>query len=606
MALVYTNFDLFVDRTDGAYRLRVLDSPVGQAQTTVVPDGALLAIQAAIAAGWQVEEIVAAQDWGRTLYATLFADAVELCLLRSLDSVERRGQGLRIRLHLTEVPELAALPWELVYSPRSERFLALSTTTPIVRYLALATPAPGLLAELPLAILCVLADPTDLEPRLEVEVEWQRIQAAVAPLVAAGQVTLQRLADPTVAALRSQLRSQRVHLLHFIGHGWYDPASQSSGLVLEEETGQAALVDAALLSVLLEGEPPLRAVFLNACAGARVDERNAFRGTAQQLVRLGIPLVVALQFDIVSERAVLLAQEFYRAMAEGYPAEAALAEARRALFEPAAPPDWSAPVLFARSADNRLVARVPESVPARPRLPFEPEMRSVPAGPFVMGAANAPPEWQQHRVDLARFAIGRYPVTNAQYAAFVREQSEHRPQGVGWFFTTPPAGRLEHPVVGISWHAAVAYCRWLAAQSGRAYRLPTEAEWEKAARSDDGRTYPWGEAPPSAQYCSHGGGQTAAVTATAAGCSPYGVCDLIGNVREWTATRWGDNLRQPQFVYPYRSDEREQPTLRANELCICRGGAYDDPVERLTCTARLGVHAAAAHHNVGFRVAYSS
>jgi formylglycine-generating enzyme required for sulfatase activity len=177
---------------------------------------------------------------------------------------------------------------------------------------------------------------------------------------------------------------------------------------------------------------------------------------------------------------------------------------------------------------------------------------------------------------------------------------------VGWFFTTPPAGRLEHPVVGISWHAAVAYCRWLAAQSGRAYRLPTEAEWEKAARSDDGRTYPWGEAPPSAQYCSHGGGQTAAVTATAAGCSPYGVCDLIGNVREWTTTRWGDNLRQPQFVYPYRSDEREQPTLRANELCICRGGAYDDPVERLTCTARLGVHAAAAHHNVGFRVAYSS
>ncbi len=369
------------------------------------------------------------------------------------------------------------------------------------------TAAKAVKPEPPLAMLCVLADPTDLAPRLEVEGEWQAVQAAVAPLLAAGALTLTRLAPPTADALRSYLRSTAVHLLHFVGHGWFDDASSQSGLVLHDADGRAAVVDAATLGVILEGCSTLRLLFLNACAGARVAERDAFQGTAQHLVRLGAPVVIAMQFDIETERAARLAQEFYRALAGGWPVEAAITEARKALFTDGGAADWATPVIFTRAADNRLLAPVDNAAWAAPmpRLPFEPELTPIPAGPFTMGAAEAPAAWRRHTVDLPAFAIGKYPVTNAQYAAFARQHPERRPLQSGWLFTTPPAERLDHPVTGITWHDAAAYCAWLAAQTGRAYRLPSEAEWEKAARGEDARTYPWGEDAPTAARGNFGG-----------------------------------------------------------------------------------------------------
>jgi formylglycine-generating enzyme required for sulfatase activity len=607
MSPTYENFDLLVDRTEGGYRVRVIDAPAGQAQGVFALTPELEAIQAAVAAGWQLESLETGRTrtWGAALYAALFAGEVESALLRSSDAAQRDGRGLRVRLNLTDAPELAALPWELAYSARLDRFLALATTTPLVRYLALGEAAPLAPPPPPLAMLCVLADPTDLAPRLEVEHEWQAVQAAVAPLVAAGALTLTRLAPPTADALRSYLRSMPVHLLHFVGHGWFDDASGQSGLVLCEADGQAAVVDAATLGIILEGGSTLRLLFLNACAGARVAERDAFQGTAQHLVRQGVPVVIAMQFDIETARAARLAQEFYRAMADGWPAEAAITEARKALFTDGGAADWATPVIFTRGADNRLMAPVDKATvaPSGPRLPFEPELTPIPAGPFTMGAADAPAAWRQHTVDLPAFAIGKYPVTNTQYAAFARQHPEHRPLQSGWFFTTPPADRLDHPVTGITWHDAAAYCAWLAAQTGRAYRLPSEAEWEKAARGEDARTYPWGEDAPIAALGNFGGDQTAPVTAHPAGCSPYGVCDLAGNVREWTTTRWGDNLRQPSFLYPYQRDEREAASDRANALHICRGGAFNDSPALWTCSARTIVHADARAATVGLRVA---
>jgi len=613
MSPTYEDFDLLIDRAESGYRVRVIDSPAGQALAALVLTPELETIQASILAGWQVDDLAPGlvRQWGSTLYAALFAGDVETCLLRSIDAVKRDDHNLRIRLNLTDAPELATLPWELAYAPKLNRFLALSGSTPVVRYMALSEAAPRLPVTPPLAMLCVLADPTDLTPRLEVASEWQLVQEAIAPLVAAGAVTLEQLAAPTVAALRSHLRRQDVHLIHFIGHGWFDAATQQAGLVFEDAAGQAALVEAAALGVILEGHRPLRLIFLNACQGARVDERDAFQGAAQHLVRLGIPIVVAMQFDIVNVRAALLAQEFYRAVADGYPAEAAVTEARKALFDPGSTPDWATPVIFTRAADNRLVTVQPEAAsggaasrpPPTPRLPFEPELVHIPAGTFTMGAADAPREWQQHLVELPAFSIGKYPVTNAQYAAFVRHNKERRPLQTNWLFTTPPADRLDHPVAGITWHDAVAYCAWLSAQSGRGYRLPSEAEWEKAARGDDARTHPWGEEAPTPAYCNSDNHQTRPVTASPDGCSPHHVCDMVGNVREWTTTRWGEDVRQPSFVYPYQQDAREEPAERANELRICRGGAFDDPPALLTCSARMIVHSDARLTTVGFRVA---
>ncbi len=604
----YANFDLIVDRSEGGYKARVTESPVGQAAASVTITETVATIQALVAQGWAATDLDQAtvKTWGSELYATLFHDEIETCLRRSLDAADRAGRGLRIRLRLADVPELATLPWEFAYAPKLSRFLALSSRSPLVRYMELGEAQQSLLVDPPLSILCVLSDPADLSPRLEVDNEWRSIQEALAPLATAGRVTLSRLAMPTLGALQAHLRRNTVHILHFIGHGWFDAASEQAGLVFENDQQQATLVTEEQFGLLLDDHAALRLIFLNACEGARVDERDAFRGTAQYLVRLGIPAVLAMQFVISVARAGILSREFYRALADGYAAEAAVTEARKALFDPAGAPEWMTPVLFTRADDTRLVVPVatPDAPPVveTPALPFEPETVAIPAGAFLMGSSDGAPEWRQHTVEVDAFHIGKYPVTNEQYAAFVREHRDNRPRQTGWFFTTPPAGQLDHPVTGITWHDAVAYCEWLSTQTGRQYRLPTEAEWEKAARSADARRYPWGDAEPDASRCNMGTGRTSAVTAYPDGSSPYGCYDMAGNVREWTSTLWGDNLRQARYTYPYRHDAREGAGERPNDLRICRGGAYDDPAALYQCSARTIVHSDARLPTVGFRV----
>ncbi|MFN3983137.1 MAG: hypothetical protein ACK4SA_22390, partial [Caldilinea sp.] len=219
MSPTYEDFDLLIDRTESVYRVRVIASPAGQAQTTVALTPEIEAIRATIAAGWRVEDLnlALAKSWGQALYSVLFSGAVETCLLRSVDAARANDASLRIRLHLTDVPELATLPWELAFSPPRDRFLSLSNATPIVRYMALAEGEPRLPVEPPLRMLCVLADPIDLAPRLNVEGEWRVVSNAVAPLVNAGAVALERLETPTVSELRGYLRRHAVNLLHFIG-----------------------------------------------------------------------------------------------------------------------------------------------------------------------------------------------------------------------------------------------------------------------------------------------------------------------------------------------------------------------------------------------------
>lgn len=243
--------------------------------------------------------------------------------------------------------------------------------------------------------------------------------------------------------------------------------------------------------------------------------------------------------------------------------------------------------------------------PLAPRLPFEPETIIIPAGPFWMGreAGSAVPtiETPRHEVTLAAYAIGRTAVTNAQYGAFIA-QSSHRPpkvRGAGWL------GRkvhnwLDDPVRGVSWEDALAYCAWLAAQTGRIYRLPTEAEWEKAARGIDGRLYPWGNEWDEAA-CPQGRARPSAVLAHPAGASPYGCLGMVGNVWEWTSSGWGEVWETPQFGYPYvAGDGRESPRNEPTMRWVLRGGAFDTPLP--TCTARDRDLATATGDVYGLRV----
>jgi formylglycine-generating enzyme required for sulfatase activity len=163
------------------------------------------------------------------------------------------------------------------------------------------------------------------------------------------------------------------------------------------------------------------------------------------------------------------------------------------------------------------------------------EMVLVPAGPFLMGSTDGEPDERPvHTVSVAAFYIDRYEVTHAQYAMFLQAKG-HKPP-IDWSGGKMPSGREKYPVVNVTWADADAYARW----AGK--RLPTEAEWEKAARGTDGRIYPWGNdaskksaAGKDAQDPRRREGRTFAVGSFPDDVSPSGAMDMAGNVWEWTA-----------------------------------------------------------------------
>ena len=205
-------------------------------------------------------------------------------------------------------------------------------------------------------------------------------------------------------------------------------------------------------------------------------------------------------------------------------------------------------------------------------------------------------ETPQHEVTLPEYRLGKYPVTNSQYAEFIkRKPRQEAPKKAGWFLHEPPANKLDHPVVGVSWHDALAYCAWLSGESERTYRLPTEAEWEKAAAWTDSEKsrYPWGNDFDEAKSNTKesGLGDTTAVgTYSPHGDSPYGCADMAGNVQEWTSTLWGSNLEQNDFPYPYQANDGREDLAAEQRLYrvfrLHRGGSFRDNQTRVSTTAR--------------------
>jgi formylglycine-generating enzyme required for sulfatase activity len=199
-------------------------------------------------------------------------------------------------------------------------------------------------------------------------------------------------------------------------------------------------------------------------------------------------------------------------------------------------------------------------------------------------------ETPPHEVELPAYRIGRYPVTNRRYAAFLKQQwRQEVPDKRVWMLREPPADKLDHPVVGVSWHDARTYCDWLFRQTGRRYRLPTEAEWEKAARGAKGWRYPWGDDWEDGR-CHHSSDRTQPVTASPEGASAYGCCEMLGNVQEWTSTLWGSDPKATAFPYPYHVDDGREDLEAEQRLPVVyrvhRGGSYRDDRSKLRCSAR--------------------
>ncbi|NJN84237.1 MAG: CHAT domain-containing protein [Caldilineaceae bacterium] len=254
---------------------------------------------------------------------------------------------------MNDAPELADLPWEYLYDPTARRHLALSDATPVVRYLEMPQSEQPLMVTRPLRILALISDPSGV-PKLDVEREWALLQQSLATLQQGGMVQLTRLERATLSDLQSHLRQQETHILHFIGHGAFSETDEQGALYLEDENGHVHEVAADVLGTLLHDHRPLRLAFLNACEGARGGQRDPFNGVAQHLVQQGVPAVIAMQFPVSDGAAISLSQEFYRSLADGYGVDAAVVEARKAIFAKGNASEWATPVLFTRAPDGQL------------------------------------------------------------------------------------------------------------------------------------------------------------------------------------------------------------------------------------------------------------
>jgi len=243
------------------------------------------------------------------------------------------------------------------------------------------------------------------------------------------------------------------------------------------------------------------------------------------------------------------------------------------------------------------------------RQKFKPELVRIPAGEFLMGSDpgrdkdTREVEQPQHVVSLPEYFMSRTPVTNAQYAAFVRANGYRPPEH--WGGEAPPLGQEDHPVTCVAWYDAIAYCRWLTSYSGEKYRLPTEAEWEKGARGTDGRFYPWGNQWDAAHCSTLEGGKRATrpVGACPDGGSPYGLLDMAGNVWEFTVSLWGKYTPVPHFGYPYEArDGREKFDASPQFQRVLRGGSFMDDRCAARCAFRHCSYPLFRNCSVGFRV----
>ncbi|MBN1876527.1 MAG: SUMF1/EgtB/PvdO family nonheme iron enzyme [Anaerolineae bacterium] len=660
----YLDFDLEINPGSGRMYPVVARSPAGDARETMYfpfseleLENKLLTLEnALLRSGGALrrvlsKELQAVQDFGRELFDALLLRKVGECYTMSLRDAALQGKGLRLKLRIN-TPQLAALPWEFLFDAGRAGYVCLSQNTPVVRYLEVLHPLRPLTVAPPLRILAMIASPSDQHP-LNVELEKQRVETALDDLRAGGLVELIWLEGQTWRHLQRAMRHGPWHIFHFVGHGDYDPATEEGLIALADERGRTYCLHATQLGHLLANRD-LRLVVLNACAGAKGSTRDLFSSTAATLVQRGLPAVLAMQYAITDRAAIECARTFYEALADGLPVDAAVVEARVAInLTVPNSVEWGTPVLYTRAPDGVLFRMEEVGVKTqrsegaeerrsegaeeqrsrgveeqerawarevvRRREAFEPELVVIPAGEFLMGSDPErdknvyEDEQPQHGLYLPAYAIGKTPVTNAQYAAFVAAAGYRVPRH--WENGKPPQGKEQHPVVDVTWHDALAYCRWLAEMTGKAYMLPSEAEWEKAASwaeaQESGgaevqggkgagkkRIWPWGDTPPTPEFCNfdnHVKDTTPVGAYSPRGNSAYGCVDMAGNVWEWT--------RSVFKAYPYDpADGREDLEAGDDVPRVLRGGAFYSNVNAARCAYRCRNNPDNHGDGYGFRV----
>jgi streptogramin lyase len=334
----------------------------------------------------QMEE---AKQLGTQLFESLLAEDVGDLYHGARSVADSQNRGLRLTLYLTGAPELMEIPWEFLYDPGDAFFLSQSMYTPLVRSLDLRSASPPRKLTLPMKVLAMASAPQGF-PGLDVDDEREKLARALEPLTSRGAVELEWLDSATLAEIDRRVGNpDELHVIHYIGHGAYDDRTQGGILVLEDSTGGVHEVTGDELGSLLRDERSLRLVVLNSCEGARTSHVDPFSGVASALLRCGLPAVVGMQAEITDVAAITFSERLYTALAQGFPIDAALTQARKAIFAAGSDVEFGTPVLFLRGDSAQLFdvdgAELLEELPpitpepaTDPKPAVEPEVQPEP------------------------------------------------------------------------------------------------------------------------------------------------------------------------------------------------------------------------------------
>jgi hypothetical protein len=294
------------------------------------------------------------REFGTSLFDEVFHDRVLALFFQTLGKLAA-GQQLRIQIRLAlddpDLMRIHELPWELLYSTHESKFLALDRRFSVVRYLEVPGASQPLSYHRPLRILCVAAEPEDQEElKIHDELAWIK-KAWDRPW---RRAKISTLGHASLDELRTALVEEKFHLLHFLGHGEYDPGTGDGVLLFEGDLGQARRVTGEELAEQVADRPYLRGVFLNACWTARTSHGNPFSGVATALVRAGVPAVLGMQFEISDAAARVFSQVVYQRLAAGESVDAAVVEGRLAIRRKLPQTsEWATPALFLRTLEVR-------------------------------------------------------------------------------------------------------------------------------------------------------------------------------------------------------------------------------------------------------------
>lgn len=233
--------------------------------------------------------------------------------------------------------------------------------------------------------------------------------------------------------------------------------------------------------------------------------------------------------------------------------------------------------------------------------PFEPCLIQIPEAWFLMGSASGQDcERPVHRVWVDSFLLASTQVTNAEYERFLKSTGSAAPP----FWQDQNFNHPRQPVAAVSWFEADRYCSWLAAQTGRAYRLPTEAEWERAARGDlEQKNFPWGDDPPQSlpEYAMRW--QTGPEPVARYAPNAFGLYNMCDNIHEWCSDWYDANY---YAVSPDRNPRGAEPISQKGARKASRGGSWRHHVKVSRCSARSSIPPEFQYADYGFRVACSA